>query len=245
MPDSYETTELLNQYLLFHYGTPSEVLHKGWDWPAGMREALNFPVRTVGYFGRNEVERALDLGCAVGRSTFELARAASKVIGIDYSARFIEAARVLATGVALDYSRLEEGRIRTPLAAVAPAGIHLPRVTFQQGDAMALPEDLGAFDRVHAANLLCRLREPLELLQRLGSLVKPGGELVLATPGTWLEEFTPPENWPTGTTLEWLEETLEDDFELERCHEEPFLIRETARKFQWSRSLVSLWRKRA
>jgi SAM-dependent methyltransferase len=106
-----------------------------------------------------------------------------------------------------------------------------------------LPEDLGFFDRVHAANLLCRLPEPQLLLERLPALVKPGGELVLATPCTWLEEFTPPENWPPGGTFEWLNETLTPDFSLIRQAEEPFLIRETARKFQWTSSLVTVWRR--
>ena len=109
---------------------------------------------------------------------------------------------------------------------------------------MNLRDDLGAFDRVHAANLICRLPEPLRLLRRLPDLVVPGGELVLATPATWLAEFTPAENWPEGRTRDWLVENLSDGFELTKELEEPFLIRETARKFQWSRSLVTAWRRR-
>jgi SAM-dependent methyltransferase len=109
---------------------------------------------------------------------------------------------------------------------------------------MDLRPDLGAFDRVHAANLLCRLAEPARLLRRLPSLVKPGGELVLATPCTWLAEFTPPENWPTGTTFDWLCRTLAPDFELTLTADEPFLIRETARKYQWTVAQLTVWRKR-
>lgn len=37
---------------------------------------------------------ALDVGCAVGGSTFELARAFTQCLGIDYSHGFIEAAQV-------------------------------------------------------------------------------------------------------------------------------------------------------
>lgn len=109
---------------------------------------------------------------------------------------------------------------------------------------MDLPLDLGAFDRVHAANLICRLPEPLRLLARLPDLVKPGGELVLATPCTWLEEFTPPANWPVPDTFSWLCSVLEPSFERISTAEEPFLIRETARKFQWSFSMTTLWRRR-
>ena len=106
-------------------------------------------------------------------------------------------------------SGLEEAALRTPLPRGCQPEWKVPRLAFLQGDAMDLPADLGAFDRVHAANLLCRLPEPQRLLERLPALVKPGGELVLATPCTWLEEFTPPENWPPGGTFDWLLETLD------------------------------------
>jgi hypothetical protein len=75
--------------------------------------------------------------------------------------------------------------------------------------------------------------------------VNPAGELVLATPCTWLGEFTPPENWPEGSTLDWLKRHLGADFELLRVADEPFLIRETARKFQWTASMVTTWRRHA
>ncbi len=38
----YETRRLLDEYLLFHYGQPAEVL----PWENGPREALGFPVRS-------------------------------------------------------------------------------------------------------------------------------------------------------------------------------------------------------
>ena len=51
-----------------------------------------------------------------------------------------------------------------------------------------LPNDLGSFDIVHAANLICRLPNPMLFLDRLPELVKEGGgSLLLATPFTWLE----------------------------------------------------------
>ncbi len=35
------------------------------------------------------MSRALDVGCSVGRSAFELARGFSEVVGVDYSQSFI------------------------------------------------------------------------------------------------------------------------------------------------------------
>ncbi|HEY8991618.1 MAG TPA: methyltransferase domain-containing protein, partial [Luteolibacter sp.] len=138
----------------------------------------------------------------------------------------------------------EEGHDTTELTARAPAEVDFSRVRFETGDAMALRGDLGAFDRVHAANLLCRLPEPQRLLDRLPALVRPGGELVLATPCTWLAEYTPPENWPPGSTFDWLQQRLGPHFELVTARDEPFLIRETARKFQFTFSLLSVWRRK-
>jgi putative 4-mercaptohistidine N1-methyltranferase len=244
MSDIYESGKILAEYLLFHYGAADEILSSDREWPAGMREALDFPVRTVAHFSPMQVGCSLDLGCAVGRSAFELLRSSGEVVGLDYSHAFIRAAESLRQGAALPYERCDEGALRTPLVAKSPAGVDGAKLRFVQGDAINLSPDLGSFDRVHAANLLCRLTVPSRLLERLPSLVNPGGELVLATPCTWLEEFTPSENWPPGSTFDWLQASLEADFCLVRSADEPFLIRETARKFQWTSSLVTVWRRR-
>ena len=39
--------------------------------------------------------KALDIGCAVGRTSFELTRSFDYVLGLDYSARFIQVASML------------------------------------------------------------------------------------------------------------------------------------------------------
>lgn len=242
MSDVYETEKLVGEYLLFHYGSDREILPEGGHWPAGMKQALGFAVRTTRWFSKGKAERGLDLGCAVGRSAFEMAKTCGEVVGIDYSHAFIAAAEKLRLGEAVGYRRLEEGKMTTPLEAKAPSAGK--GIVFRQGDAMDLPKDLGSFDRVHAANLLCRLREPAKLLKRFPDLVKSGGELVLATPCTWLEDFTPVGNWPAGSTFDWLEKWLSPDFQMVRRGEEPFLIRETARKFQWTRSMVTVWKRK-
>jgi putative 4-mercaptohistidine N1-methyltranferase len=243
MNSIYESEKILAEYLLFHFAKEEEVLPASRQWPAGMREALDFTSRTVAHFSPGAVERGLDLGCAVGRSTFEMARNCVSMLGIDFSHAFIHAAERLRRGELISYDRREEASVATRLEVQAPVGIDPAKLAFQQGDAMNLPADLGSFDRVHAANLICRLPEPRRLLDRLPELVRPGGELVLATPCTWLEEFTPPENWPSGATFDWLQSMLTPSFTLLRQADEPFLIRETARKFQWTTSLVTVWRR--
>jgi putative 4-mercaptohistidine N1-methyltranferase len=243
---NYESEILRDWYLLFHYGSPAEILDGvGFD-PSGLPpRCLDFPVTTVEAADLTaEIDRALDLGCAVGRSTLELSKIAREVIGIDFSAAFIDAAEAIRRGENLTYHRYAEMHQREPLAVRLPEEIAPDRVSYETGDAMDLREDLGAFDLVHAANLLCRLPEPRRFLDRLPSLVKPGGHLVLATPATWMDVYTPRENQPTGVTLDYLKDHLGGDFDFLSATELPFLIREHQRKLQLSTSQTSVWVRR-
>jgi putative 4-mercaptohistidine N1-methyltranferase len=237
----YETRRLLDEYLLFHYGAAHEVL----PWEQGPASALGFAVRTVTELAdfNLKVTSALDLGCAVGRSSFELARHAESVVGIDYSHSFIDAAKALITQD-LPYQRLDEASAMTDLVASAPTDCPKDRVQFEQGDAMHLRADLGSYDLVHAANLLCRLTDPQLLIARLPDLVKPGGQLLLTTPCTWLEDFTPRCHWPKGSTRDWLKSVLSEHFDLVLEKDLPFLIREHARKYQWSVAYGTGWVRR-
>lgn len=249
MADSiYESDRLVREYLLFHYGEPEEIL----PWKHGPREALGFAVRCVrdllnsSSVGRDA--RALDVGCAVGRSSFELAGHCREVIGIDYSQAFIEAADKVRNAGSLDYEYAVEGDRTARAVARVPAGVDVSRVKFEVGDAMSLRADLGTFDVVLAANLLCRLPDPRVFLARVPELVKPGGQLLLTTPFTWLAEFTPRDKWIGGTgeseSADELTRLLEPHFELKLSKEIPFLIREHARKFQWSTAWGTRWVRR-
>src|SRR5262245_60323632 len=117
----YESDKLLAEYLLFHYGTAEETL----QYPFGPHSALHYATRCVSECldsTRLHAEsRALDLGCAVGRSSFELARHCVSVVGIDFSRNFIAAAQELQRCGELAYWRADEGDLRTPLIARVPA----------------------------------------------------------------------------------------------------------------------------
>ncbi len=248
----YETDRLLAEYLLFHYGADDEVLAHS----DGPREALNYPLRCVSEcvdVARLPADaRALDLGCAVGRSSFELARHCPEVVGIDFSQRFIEAAAAIARSGELDYLRADEGTLTTRCRAIVSTEIDRTRVRFEVGDAMDLRSDLGTFDVMLMANLIDRLSAPQRCLSQLANLVKPGGQLVIMSPYTWLEDFTPRENWLGGfeqegkpvTTRAGLIAALSAEFELIKTRDLPFLIREHARKYQWSVAEATIWRRR-
>ena len=254
MPDNpYESDRLLGEYLLFHYGKRDEIL----PFAYGPAEALDFAVRAVNecidFNLLPDSARALDLGCAVGRSSFELARRCGEVVGIDFSARFVQAANTLREQGSLPYRYALEGKVMADATAKVPMDIDRDRARFEIGDACNLRADLESFDVVLLLNLVDRLPQPRRCLERLPGLVRPGGQLVIASPFTWLEDYTPVEHWLGGfyaadgqpvRGMETLCEWLASDFEFVGARDLPFLIREHARKFQWSVSQAGMWRRR-
>lgn len=245
----YEDPRLLSEYLLFHYGEDDNVL----PYAFGPREALYFPQRCAHLaltVCGGQARRALDIGCAVGRSTFDLARGCDGVLGIDYSNAFIGAAQQLQQGEHLPYEFTVTASLTRRAIARAPTDINLRQVGFEVGDACDLRTDLGTFDLVLGANLLCRLPDPRKFLERLPGLVEPGGWVVFTSPNTWLEEFTPKGKWLAGTPeaghpLGALYDVMNPAFTLQDIQEMPFLIREHARKFQWSVAQATVWQRRS
>lgn len=246
MSNSYESRRLVDEYLFFHYATFAEA--------AGTlpvpSEAWGFPRRVVTELldTSTPIANALDMGCAVGASSFELARSIPKVTGIDFSGAFIRTAEELKNQGSLEATVAFEGKRVQKFTAHVPKEVDCMRVGFETGDAMNLRSDLGVFDVVLAANLICRLPEPLRFIERLADLVKPSGQLLLATPFSWLPEFTPENNWLGGSegaapSHEVLADLLRPAFTLEFTQDLPFLIREHSRKFQYGISLGTRWRR--
>ncbi|WP_148862818.1 putative 4-mercaptohistidine N1-methyltransferase [Marinobacter fonticola] len=242
----YETDELLAQYLDFHYGPE----HFGVpNYPRACAELA------IAASGNGARERALDLGCAVGRSSFELARGFAEVIGVDLSERFIEAASKLAEQGAKDYRVPDEGDLtvdrQVDLNQLGLADAR-KRVRFVPGDASQVDPALGHFDLVFAGNLIDRLEDPAAFLARMSDLVRPGGVLVITSPYTLLAEYTPRSNWIGGFTeegrsvrvLDGLRRHLEPHFVQPLPPRDlPFVIRETSRKYQHTLAQASVWRR--
>ncbi|BFZ07423.1 hypothetical protein BsWGS_10462 [Bradybaena similaris] len=252
----YESEKLLGEYLVFHFGTPEQLI----PYPFGPKDALDFPKRCADlclkhYKAQDGIpNRALDVGCAVGRSSFELAREIQEVIGIDYSQSFVDAANRLKIDGKVQYSLVQEGDIVSPAVAEVPQNIDRNLVSFEQGDACNLRTSLVSFGIVLAANLICRLHHPKDFLSRLPKLLpKKGSILVITAPYTWLEEFTKKSLWLGGYTdrngkavtgFEGLQRELGSDFELVEDVNMPFFIRETARKNQWTVAHATVWRRK-
>eukprot|EP00904_Undaria_pinnatifida_P006127 jgi/Undpi1/2644/HiC_scaffold_13.g06022.m1 len=206
--------------------------------------------------------RALDVGCSVGGVTFELTKGFEEVVGVDYSARFVETAETMRVKGRMEYQCLEQGSATLRREAVLPAGAIPSRARFELGDACALDvETLGSFDAVIASNILCRLQKPRAFLVDLAALVKPGGVAVVISPYSWQAEYTDPSEWLGGRreptngngdkqgafidSFDAIRIIMEADgnFQLEERLPMPFLIREHAREFQWGCSDGLVWRR--
>lgn len=247
---AYETDAMVSQYAEFHYGETTLGVP---NFPQAMAQlAIDFHRR----HGNGSTGRALDLGCATGRASFELAKTFKKVIGIDFSARFIQVGIRLAETGAIRYTVPEEGELVSyherrldSLGLLETA----QRVEFWQGDACNLKDIFGGFDLILAANLIDRLYAPRRFLDTVADHLNSGGLLVLASPYTWLEEYTKRSEWIGGfkkdgeshTTLDGLKEILGRYFVLvEVPLAAPFVIRETRRKHQHTLSEVTVWKRK-
>lgn len=242
----YETDSMVSQYLDFQYGPEYFGI-------------ANYATALVEIACRmtDKRGRALDIGCATGRASFELARHFEKVVGMDYSARFIDVALQLTSGENFRYVTQEEGDLveyrQVRLKDFALGAEQASRIQFVQGDACNLKPQQDGYDLVLAANLIDRLRQPMRFLQDITSMINSGGILLLSSPYTWLEAFTPKENWLGGlrengealTTYQALQRLLATDFEeIAAPQDVPFVIRETARKYQHTMAQLTIWRKR-
>jgi len=243
--DQYESDALAGQYCDAHYG----VDHFG---------VPNFQVScadmALAAMNGHRKGHALDLGCAVGRTAFELARGGfEQVTGLDFSARFFRLATRMCEEGYLRYALPEEGEIvsfhEISLTELGLGEVR-DRVQFYQADACNLPEKFTGYDLVLAANLIDRLYSPRKFLSMIHERLNPGGLLVITSPYTWLEEYSKKEEWLGGYraagepvwSLDGLKETLAPHFRMVgEPKDVPFVIRETRRKFQHTVAELTVW----
>lgn len=240
----YETDKLVSEYAEFHYGD------EYFGVPNFSKALVDLAVTAL---VDKPKRKALDLGCATGRATFELAKYFNHVTGVDFSARFINVGVQLASGETLRYTLADEGELVSYKSrSLADLGLAETKdsVEFSQGDACNLKTIFTGYDFILAANLIDRLYNPAKFLSAIHERLNIGGILMLTSPYTWLAEYTPREDWVGGfkkdgesfTTLDGLKAHLGKHFRLIKGPEEvPFVIRETKRKFQHTLSEVTVW----
>ena len=268
----YETQSLVDQYLGLHYSScsgkkeniPFMMAHEGL--PAGTGR---FPQRVAELlfqldgqhnksYGASSTTRALDLGCAVGGTSYTLATRYDEVVGIDFSQAFVDAANSMKGNEDIHFNIAMEADVHARVLACHEDGVDAAakaRTKFLQGDACNLDEkELGQFDSIVMANLICRLPRPMDCLDSLSRMVKPGGMVVMTTPFSWLEEFTNREQWMGGYYDESTGEPVDSAATLlremeargfKRLYKEPIplVIREHQRKYQYIVADETGWQK--
>ena len=217
----YETGSSLDMYLGLHYplsgekeGIPPILPHDSCP-----THALRFPQRMAHLLSellpteQKRSGKALDIGCAVGGSAFELAKDFKTVDAFDFSELFITAARRMQEsldeksanqvtfGIPLEgelYQTVSACREKDMTSSIAS------RVAFFTGDACQIPTMIESgqlsppYQGILLSNLLCRLPNPKACLDGLSLLVEPGSIVLLVTPFSWLAEFTPHSHWLGG-----------------------------------------------
>ncbi|MES2661677.1 MAG: 5-histidylcysteine sulfoxide synthase [Pseudomonadota bacterium] len=240
----YETDQQLSEYAEFHYG----------DEYYGVS---NYPKSLIQLAMQNLQDKprlkALDLGCATGRASFELSQYFDEVTGIDFSARFINLCIQMRDQGIVRYSLIEEGQLvsyKTRSLTGLNLEKKLSKIEFFQNDACNLATQFTNYDFILAANLIDRLYQPADFLAHIHERLNIGGVLMITSPYTWLETHTRPEHWLGGfkkdgenvTTLDTMKMILAKHFRLiNQPKDVPFVIRETRRKFQHSIAEVTLW----
>jgi len=152
---------MVSRYIEFHYG-PDHL------------DVKNFQVacveHAVKHLGDGKTERALDIGCAAGRSSFELARYFDHVDAVDFSVRLVEAPTNLQQTGRQRYVFPEEGELNSlhevRLDEFAGYTQAKDKINFAQDDACNLIAKYKDYDLVYALNLLDRLYDPAKFHRR-------------------------------------------------------------------------------
>ncbi len=246
--DVYETDTSVSQYCEAHYGNEYFGVENF------SKKSAAFCIR---FMEGRPMKRAMDLGCAVGRTTFELATRFDFVTGLDFSARFIRIADEMVKNGFIRYILPEEGELVSfHEKQISDFGLENlnHKVEFYQADAVNLKPIFKNYDLIFAGNLIDRLYDPAKFLSNIHERINPGGLLIIASPYTWLAEYTSRDKWPGGfkqdgepvTTLDGLHKYLDENFNLIGDPEEiPFVIRETKRKFQHTLSEFTVWERKS
>ncbi len=149
--------------------------------------------------GEHPVEGPIiDIGCAVGRTSFELAEAFDElVLGVDMSFGMLKTAMgVLARG-RVSYPRRRVGIVydRREFPAAFESS---PNVDFWVCDATCLPFSDSSFALAAGLNVLDCLASPHKHLKELARVLRPGSKAIITTPYDWNVAATPVESWLGG-----------------------------------------------
>ncbi|PIE66963.1 MAG: methyltransferase type 11 [Deltaproteobacteria bacterium] len=186
-------------------GYNSFSMHSSYLW-SHYSEFFNGPDATDAYqkwarvFGAERSGLALDIGCAVGRLTFEMTKTHDRAVGLDTSISFVRAARELAARKRLVFDLIMEGQITEKRACDLDPEFGFDRVEFIVADAMALPFRSRRFATVSSVNILEKVPDPLLHLAEANRVMDENdARFLFSDPFSWDENVNSPDRWLGGT----------------------------------------------
>ncbi|MCT7638392.1 5-histidylcysteine sulfoxide synthase [Aliarcobacter butzleri] len=178
--------------------------------------------------------KALDLGCCVGRTSFELAKIYDEVLGIDFSANYIN------IGVKLKLYDFVNYKIKKQDKTFEERAISLKdfdlekvkdKVSFMQGDACNLKEIYKDFDLIFYSSLIDKLYYPKKFLEDVSRRINKNGFFVFLSSHNWFNEHINENNL-------FLEFELLDKIEVSS------FIKMKNKNYENKTLLMSIWRKK-
>lgn len=140
---------------------------------------------------------AIDVGCSVGRGTFELARLTGQLtIGVDLNFSMLRLAEQLRRSGKAAYPRRRVGIVFDE--AVAKSPYPPENVSFWCADIAALPFRDASFGTLLSLNIIDCLATPQSLLTETRRLLNKNGQAILATPFDWAVNASPAGAWIGG-----------------------------------------------
>ena len=241
----YETNGDICQQLESHYG--QDYLNVD-NYPLQIAKMVNE------YLNKYQVpsSKLLDIGCSVGRCSFELAQSFDQVEAVDFSAGVIQHGVQLKTGHQVRYVIESEGDI-VDFNEIDLNTLNLSQysanVKFFQGDASNLKEVFKGYDVILAQHVLEKTYHPAQFLKNVAPRLNDQGLLIIVSDYQFTDQVSEKSKWLSGVKvngenvcgLDGLLPLLADDFNLVEQQDLTRVLKENQRNFKVSQCQITVW----
>ena len=241
----YETNGDICQQLESHYG--QDYLNVD-NYPLQIAKMVNE------YLNKYQVpsSKLLDIGCSVGRCSFELAQSFDQVEAVDFSAGVIQHGVQLKTGHQVRYVIESEGDI-VDFNEIDLNTLNLSQysanVRFFQGDASNLKEVFKGYDVILAQHVLEKTYHPAQFLKNVAPRLNDQGLLIIVSDYQFTDQVSEKSKWLSGVKvngenvcgLDGLLPLLADDFNLVEQQDLTRVLKENQRNFKVSQCQITVW----
>jgi len=242
---SYETSKDVCQQLDCHYG--DELLNIP-NYPKEITKAVMHLCQKHNV----NTQKLLDLGCSVGRSSFELSALFNHVDGVDFSARYIQHGVRLQQEGRLRYVSEIEGEI-VSFHEISLNDLTLSNdgnvLQFSQGDACNLKAIFTGYNVILAQHVIEQTYDPKLFLNSVHQRLVANGLLIIVSDYHFSENITEKSKWLGGKKVngenlsgfDGLTERLQTHFRLIAQQEFSRVLKENKRNMYVSNSHMTVW----